>query len=118
MKPYRAVREAGLHHRRLLTEPLYREEHRRLIRGQWDRPEEVSERQAKLLQGLLSHAFAHVPHYRRLARERAIVGSDPQLLLASLPPLTRLDLHQGLRTLPSLLCQLGSSLPGDSIGLR
>ena len=71
--------------------PRYRGQLEFLARSQWARPREHAAYQLRQLQGILRHAFAHVPYYRDLARQLGVRAEDFHRLedLRQLPLLTR-----------------------------
>jgi phenylacetate-CoA ligase len=79
--------------RRLLRGPV--PDYDRLLEHEFETPDQYSSRVSRTLGAMLRFAFQQVPYYRRAFR-RADIGAihgDPARVLASLPVLTKLDVH-------------------------
>lgn len=67
-----------------------------LERSQWMTPEQIRAMQNERLQLIVSHAYNHVPFYRRRLDEAGIRPADVASIddLAALPPLTKDDIRE------------------------
>lgn len=67
---------------------------------QWDSDEGIAERQTQRLESLFEHAWAQVPFYRRRFEEVGAISAK-DVMLGSLPVLTKLDIRSSMRDLTS-----------------
>lgn len=74
-----------------------------LERTQWLSPRDIQKLQLKNLRALLRHAFATVPYYRRMFRERRLTPDDIKSVndLGKLPVLTKADVRRNFNDLIS-----------------
>jgi phenylacetate-CoA ligase len=84
-------------------------------RGQWDDRGVFEERRNQRLRSLLRHAVSRVPFYRDRAGAMSLdqIDRDPLKALASLPVLTRSDLHEHF---DALSCEMGRGTARNSSG--
>lgn len=95
-----------------------------LQKTQWLTRKEIERLQNRNLRVLLKHAYASVPYYRRIFRERSLMPSDIKRLddLVKLPMLTKADIRKNFGDLISRIFPRGRLIPyqsggtGDPIG--